>query len=158
MEKLFTGRDGYMQVASPAGSAALPGPAVLTLLKVTSFSIQADLELLSSTTLGDNVKKYVPGLQSFTGSATVLYYKDAQGSNPAITVLSNLIKTGGTGITKSNKVTLGFFFDYLAPTTTPRKIVFDAYITSVSIGANVGEVVSAQIGFTCDGELSAVDL
>lgn len=145
MEKLFTGRDGYMQVGDSK------------LLKVTAFTIQGELNLLETTTLSDNVKTYIPGQQSFSGSANVIYYKGPDdGANPSVdTVMRSLIKAGSSGITTSDRLNLRFFFSY---TGTARQIRCNAYITNVSIGANVGEVVTAQISFTCDGPLEEVTL
>jgi hypothetical protein len=145
MEKLFTGRDGYMQVGNDR------------LLKVTAFNIQGDLNLLETTALSENVKTYAPGHQSFSGTTTVIYYKGPNnGSNPAVdTLMRRILRTGSTGITREDRVELRFFFDYPG---APREISFRAYITSVSVGASVGEVVSSQISFTCDGPLETVTL
>ena len=50
MAKVYTGRDGVMQVG---GS---------TLAKVVSFSVQSNLETLETTTLGANIRSYSPGI------------------------------------------------------------------------------------------------
>lgn len=141
MAKTFTGRDGRLLLGSD------------TLVKVTSWTLQADLETLETTTLGDSQRSYVPGVQGFSGSASLLYYLDDDGSNDAGTLLRKLVKT--TGVTTSDTATLTL---RLAGNTNNHDVTFTVYITSASIGASVGEVVSAQISFTGTGALSAVSL
>ena len=51
MAKIYTGRDGRLLLGSD------------TLVKVTSWTLQADLETLETTTLGDAQRSYVPGIQ-----------------------------------------------------------------------------------------------
>ena len=57
MTKVYTGRDGVMQLAG------------VTLAKVSSFSLQSDLETLETTTLGENIRSYSPGVLGYSGSA-----------------------------------------------------------------------------------------
>mgnify|MGYP006273522637 CR=1 FL=1 len=149
MEHLFTGRDGYMQVGNDNEQDRL--------LKVTAFNIQGDLNLLETTSLSDSVKTYTPGIQSFSGTATVIYYKGPNnGRNPAVdTLMQRILRTGVAGITRENLVDLKFFFNYSGGR---REISFRAYITGVSLGASVGEIVSSQISFTCNGPLDTVTL
>lgn len=137
MAKIFTGRDGRLLLDSN------------TLVKVTSWSLQADLETLETTTLGDLQRSYVPGVQSFSGSASLLYYVDTDNTNDASTLLRKLVRTAG--VTTSDTVTLTL---RLEGDNANNDTTLTAYITSASIGASVGEVVSAQISFQATGALS----
>jgi hypothetical protein len=134
MSKFYTGKDGSLSIAGT------------TQVKVTNWSLQADLEMLETTTLGDNDRSYTPGIRSYSGSATLLYYEDAAARNDAATQVKRVISTG-------------------APSTSPiafvlalgsKTITINAFITSASYGVNVGEVVSAQISFQGTGAVTGV--
>lgn len=141
MAQIFTGRDGRLLLGSD------------TLVKVTNWTLQGDLETLETTTLGDNQRNYVPGVQSFSGSASLLYYTDADNTNDASTLLQKIVKT--SGVTTSDTVSLTL---RLAGDLGNNDVTLTAYITSVSIGASVGEVVSAQINFQATGALTTATL
>lgn len=141
MAQIFTGRDGRLLLGSD------------TLVKVTNWTLQADLETLETTTLGDSQRNYVPGVQSFSGSASLLYYIDADNTNDASTLLRKLVRTGN--VTTSDTVSLTL---RLTSDLGNNDVTLTAYITSVSIGASVGEVVSAQINFQATGALTTATL
>jgi len=138
MSKMYTGRDGKMLLGTTE------------LGKVTNWTLQASLETLETTSLGDSQRSYTPGVQSFSGSATLLYYKDGT-TNDASTLLREVVKTGGvtTTVTLTLRLTDG---------TNNSDAEFNAYITSASIGASVGEVSSAQISFQATGALTTATL
>lgn len=139
MAKAYTGRDGQLLLAGVA------------LVKVTSWSLQADLELLETTGVGDNVRTFTPGVQSFSGTANLIYYKADDNSIDASKLLQKLVRTGTAGVTTSDLVTLTL---RLADGTDLNDVTLWAYITSLSIGAAVGEIVSAQISFQATGGLT----
>jgi len=140
MAKLYTGRDGRLLLGSD------------TLVKVTNWSLQADLETLECTTLGDAQRNYVPGIQGFRGTASLLYYQDGT-RNDASTLLRKLVKT--SGVSTSDAVTLTL---RLAGETSNSDVTLTAYITSVNIGASVGEIVKAEISFQATGALATASL
>ena len=94
MAKAYTGRDGSLQLSD------------VDQVKVRSWSLSADLNLLDTTTLSESVKSYTPGIQSFNGSANLLYYKQDDGSNDASALLQKLVKTGTSGVSSTDTVTL----------------------------------------------------
>lgn len=143
MAKVYTGRDGALRLSDS------------TLVKVTSWSLQADVELLETTTLGDNQRSFSPGVQGFSGSATLIYYKDDDGTNDAGTLLRRLIKTGTAGVTSADLATLTL---RLADGSTFSDVRLSAYINSATIGASVGEIVTAQISFQATGSLSTASV
>lgn len=138
MTKVFTGRDGRMLLGGTQ------------LAKVTNWSIESSVELLETTTLGENLRSFTPGIQSFSGTATLLYYKDAAGSVEASLLLQKLYRTGTSGVTSSDQVELQLRF---VDGGSNRQIVFNAYITSAALSASVGEIVSAEISFQVNGAL-----
>ena len=143
MAKVYTGRDGVMQLG---GS---------TLAKVVSFSVQSSLETLETTTLGDNVRSYSPGITGYSGSATLLYYKDDSDTINTTDLLNKLMKTGTAGVSSSDTVELTFRW---VDGTDNNDIKLTAYITSANIGASTGEIVRAEIAFQGTGALSTVTI
>lgn len=141
MAKIYTGRDGSLLLDST------------TLVKVASWSLQGELETLETTTLGDNQKTYVPGLQSFSGSASLLYYSDDANRNDASTLLRKIVKTSGVSTSDTAELTLR-----LSDGNTNKDVKFTVYITSVSIGATVGEISKADINFQVTGAPSSVTM
>ena len=141
MAKIYTGRDGRL---------LLDG---LEQVKVTNWSMTGNLETLETTSLGDSQRTYAPGVQEFSGSATLLYYNDGTGRNDAATALKKVLKIGS--VSESDTVDLRL---RLVEGTTNHDVRLTAYITSVSFGASVGEVSSAQINFQATGALSEVSI
>jgi len=143
MAKAYTGRDGRLLLAG------------VGLVKVTSWQLQADLELLETTSVGDAVRTFTPGVQSFTGSANLIYYKADDSSIDASKLLTKLVKTGESGVSDGDTVALTL---RLADGSDLNDITLSAYITSANIGAAVGEIVSAQIAFQATGALTTASV
>ena len=143
MAKVYTGRDGVMQLAGT------------TLAKVVSFSLQANLETLETTTLNENIRSYTPGISGYTGSATLLYYKDDSNNINTTDLLNKLYKTGTTGVSSSDTVELTFRW---VDGVDNNDIKLTAYITSASIGASTGDIVRAEVSFQGTGALSTVTI
>ena len=143
MAKVYTGRDGVMQVGGT------------TLAKVVSFSLSANLETLETTTLSENIRSYTPGISGYSGSATLLYYKDGDGAINTTNLLNKLYKTGKKGVSSSDTVKLTFRW---VDGTDNNDIELTAYITSANIGASTGDIVRAEISFQGTGELSTVTI
>lgn len=141
MAKIFTGRDGRLLLGSD------------TLVKVTNWTLQADLETLESTALGDAQRSYVPGVQSFSGTASLMYYIDTDNTNDASTLLRKLVKTSGVSSNDIVSLTLRLTGDL-----SNSDVTLNAYITGASIGAAVGEIVTAQINFQGTGALTFATL
>ena len=143
MAKVYSGRDGVMQLAGT------------TLAKVVNFSLSANLETLETTTLSENIRSYTPGISGYSGSATLLYYKDDNGDINTTDLLNKLYKTGTTGVSSSDTVELTFRW---VDGTDNNDIKLTAYVTSASIGAATGDIVRAEIAFQGTGALSTVTI
>jgi len=141
MAKVYTGRDGRLLIDGTEQ------------IKVTNWSMTGNLETLETTSLGDSQRTYVPGVQEFNGSATLLYYNDGAGRNDAATALKKVLRI--SGVSESDTVTLRL---RLTDGNTDQDIALTAYVTNVSFGASVGEVGSAQISFQGTGALTAVTI
>ena len=143
MAKVYTGRDGVMQLAGT------------TLAKVVNFSLSANLETLETTTLSENIRSYTPGISGYSGSATLLYYKDDNNAINTTDLLNKLYKTGTTGVSSSDTVELTFRW---VDGADNNDIKLTAYITSASIGAATGDIVRAEVSFQGTGALSTVTI
>jgi len=143
MAKVYSGRDGVLQVGGT------------TLAKVVNFQLSANLETLETTTLNEHIRVYVPGVVGYSGSATLLYYKEDDGTFNTTSILSKLYKTGIDGVSSSDTVELTFRW---VDGTDNNDIKLTAYITSASIGAATGDIVRAEIAFQGTGTLSTVTI
>jgi len=141
MAKIYTGRDGRLLIDD------------LEQIKVTNWSMSGSLEMLETTTLGDAQRSYTPGVQEFNGSATILYYNDGTGRNDAATALKKVLRI--SGVSDGDTVDMRL---RLVEGTTKHDVRLTTYITSVSFGASVGEVSSAQISFQGTGALTEVTI
>ena len=139
MAKIFTGKDGRLLLDD------------LEQVKVTNWSLTGNLEMLETTSLCYNQRTYCPGLQEFSGSATLLYYNDDAGRNDASTALRKVLRVDG--VSQGDTVDMRL---RLLEGSTNRDVRLTAYITSVSFGASGGEVSSAEINFQGTGALTAV--
>lgn len=141
MAKVYTGKDGRL---------LLDG---VEQIKVSNWSLTGNLEVLETTSLGESQRTYTPGVQEFNGSATLLYYKDDAGRNDAATALKKVMRV--EGVSSGDTVTMRL---RLVDGTSNSDVQLTAYITSVSFGASVGEVSSAQISFQATGALTEVTI
>jgi hypothetical protein len=141
MTKAFTGKDGRLLLDD------------VDQIKVTNWSLTGNLEMLETTSLGDNQRSYCPGVQDFSGSATLLYYNDGAGRNDAALALRKVLRIDG--VSEGDTVDMRL---RLVEGSTSHDVRLATYITSVSFGASVGEVSSAQINFQGTGALTAVTL
>ena len=143
MAKVYTGRDGVL-VANE-----------VTIAKVVSFQVTANLETLETTTLNENLRTYTPGVVGYSGSATLLYYKDDDDAFNTTGIITRLYKTGSTGVVSTDDVE--FIFRWVdGSDNNDLKLV--AFITSASIGAATGDIVRAEIAFQGTGTLKTVTL
>lgn len=143
MAKVYTGRDGVLQANGT------------TLAKVSSFSVQANLETLETTTLSENIRSYVPGVVGYTGSCSLLYYKEDSGTINTTSLLSALVKTGSAGVTRSDTVDLTFRW---VDGADINDIKINAYVSSATMGAATADLVRAEISFIGTGELLAATI
>ena len=143
MAKVYTGRDGVMQLAGT------------TLAKVVNFQLSSNLETLETTTLSENIRSYCAGVTGYSGSATLLYYKDDSDNINTSDLLSKLIKTGTAGVSTSDTVELTLRW---VDGTDNNDIKLTAYITSATIGAATGDIVRAEIAFQGTGALATASI
>lgn len=131
--------------------------------KIRSWSLTSNSEIVETTALGDAVKFYSPSVTSGEGSATLMFYEDevlASGedrqkdvfelvdllfprSAPPRVILNLAVDGSATGV--SGQVG--------GQAIWKTNFLFNAYITSASVGVSYGEVVTVDTSFTVDGPL-----
>lgn len=131
--------------------------------KIRSWSLTSNSEIVETTALGDVVKTYSPSVTSGEGSATLMFYEDeitSQGTDRQTDifelvdllfprsvpprVILNLAVDGGTS---------GSLGQVGGGALWKTNFLFNAYITSASVGVSYGEVVTVDTSFTVDGAL-----
>ena len=141
MAKVYTGKDGRLLIDG------------VEQIKVTNWSMTGSLEMLETTSLGESQRTYTPGVQEFSGSATILYYNDGTGRNDAALALKKVLRV--SGVSDGDTVDMRL---RLVEGNASHDVRLTAYVTSVSFGASVGEVSSAQISFQGTGALTEVTI
>jgi hypothetical protein len=141
MAKVYTGKDGRLLIDGTEQ------------IKVTNWTLTGSLEMLETTSLGESQRTYTPGIQEFNGSATLLYYNDGTGRNDAAVALKKVLRI--SGVSDGDTVDMRL---RLVEGSTNHDVRLTTYITSVTFGASVGEVSSAQINFQATGALSEVTI
>lgn len=128
--------------------------------KIRSWSLNAESDTIETTALGDVAKTYTPGLNSATGSATLLFYEDDLGFSDMLDSyeLMNVIFPTGTAPLVTMSLAIDGRNEYdlsLSGGAGAYKTNFivDAYITSASLGVSYGEVVAVDVNFTVNGPL-----
>lgn len=129
--QVFTGQDGKFKFNDEAQP------------KTQSWTLEASSTLLEKTSLGQKAATNIAGVKTYTGNATILYYKE---DTKIKNVLDKIFKTGDVE-------TYPVQFEW-----GDKLIKFNAYITAASIAVAPGEVARAEITFTADGDLTTVSL
>lgn len=121
--------------------------------KIRDWSLETSVELLSTNTIDSTANTYVPSVKGASGSATLLYYRLEAGESASFTQFTELLgkiqKIGA--ITEADRVQLKLKVGESAN----DDIEFFAYITSAQIAVSNGELTSAPIQFTVDGDFLA---
>jgi hypothetical protein len=122
------------------GSLKFDGTAIA---RVRSWSLQANVDTLETTNLGQIAREYGPGLKSASGNASIFYHDD---NTSLQSVLDNCLTTGNP--------TIGAFeLNY-----GTKSVKFNGYVNSVAFGCTTGEVMSAEVSFTMSGDYTSLAL
>jgi hypothetical protein len=139
----YTGRTGKLEFWD--------GAAYKPVAKIRDWSLEASVELLSTTAIDSTAS--TPGLKSASGSATLLYYRLEAGESATLTqftaLLGKIQKVGA--VTEADRVKLKLKVSDAAN----DDLEFFAYITAAQVGVSTGELVVVPIQFTVDGDFLA---
>ena len=141
MAKQFTGIDGALYVdGNKCG-------------KITGWSFQGTADALETTTLGDFARTYVYGVQSYTGTCTLLYYEGDQAKIDGSGLLTDVMRTTQTPTEPTHELELRY-----ENGAATHAVKFGCLLPSISISATAGGIVTAEISFTVSGSLTTCTL
>jgi len=134
----FTGRTGSLNYLGKS------------VAKIRDWSLETNVELLSTNTIESTSNTFTPGVKGASGSATLMYYRLEPGEsaflNEFTALLNKIMKVGSVETTDRVFLELnvgGGLFD---------DIKFNAYITSATVSVSTGELSVVPITFTVDGD------
>ena len=160
----FSGRNGKLSIKdADAGDGSYR-----SIGRLRDWTVSAQTETVDTTCLMDLDRTILPGLRSYSGSATLLYYNVGNNSNSDVkNITLGTFKAGGDGYTNANfgntagkpeTVKLQLKLDNRAGKGNSRFIEMFAVITGFNMTCSVGEVVSADISWTGHGAPSMWDV
>lgn len=127
----YQGNNGTVKIKS--GSDTLTAVA-----DVRSWSVTVNRETVESTAMGDDYRKFLKGLQSFTGNMEIVY----NDSEAAVVVTALNPDTDAT-------VQVEFYAD--SANTTTAKFVGDVIVTSFSVTNSFDGLMTATVDFQGTG-------
>jgi predicted secreted protein len=133
---ILTGNNGVIKLDATVGGA------VATIAAVRNFSIELTRDTIETSTMGVDVRTYLTGLSSWSGSADI--YFDPVASTGHLAVHTVLNPTSGT--VGSSTLT---FEGYLADTA--GKFSGEVIITGFTVNATMDGMVEASISFQGSG-------
>ena len=153
----FSGRNGKLSIKdADAGDGSYR-----EIGRMRDWTISATTETIDTTCLMDLDRTILPGLRSYSGSGTLLYYNVGNNSRSDIfNITLDTFKAGNSGYTnaefgntagKPETVKFRLALDNRGGPGNSRIIEMVAVVTSFNMTCSVGEVVSADIAWTGHG-------
>lgn len=133
---ILTGNNGVVKLDATVGGS------VATIAAVRNFSIELTRDTIETTTMGVDVRTYLNGLSSWSGSADI--YFDPAASTGTIATHAVLNPTSGTVGQGTLSVEL-----YLADTA--GKFAGEVIITGFTVNSTMDGMVEASISFQGSG-------
>ena len=153
----FSGRNGKLSIKD----ADQPDGSYRSIGRLRDWTVSAQTDTVDTTCLMDLDRTILPGLRSYSGSATLLYYNPEGNTRTDIyNITLDTFKPGNNGYTnaefgntagKPETVKLRLALDNRAGKGNSRIIEMFAVITGFNMTCSVGEVVSADISWTGHG-------
>lgn len=136
MMAILTGNNGVVKLDASVGGA------VATIAAVRNFSIELTRDTIETSTMGVDVRTYLNGMSSWSGSADI--YFDPAASTGTIATHAVLNPTSGTVGQATLTVEL-----YLADTA--GKFSGEVIITGFTVNSTMDGMVEASISFQGSG-------
>jgi predicted secreted protein len=136
MMAILTGNNGVVKLDASVGGS------VATIAAVRNFSVELTRDTIETTTMGVDVRTYLTGLSSWSGSADI--YFDPAASTGTIATHAVLNPTSGTVGQSTLTVEL-----YLADTA--GKFSGEVIITGFTVNSTMDGMVEASISFQGSG-------
>ena len=133
---VLKGNNGVVKIDNAGGTPT-------AIASVRNFSIEITRDTIETTSMGKDVRTYVGGLSSFSGSADVYF-----DTTPA--TIAALNPTSGT--VGSDPITLEVYLDAgEAGTGTSTKFAGEIIVTGFSVSSSMDGLVEASISFQGSG-------
>ena len=133
---ILTGNNGVVKLDASVGGS------VATIAAVRNFSVELTRDTIETTTMGVDVRTYLTGLSSWSGSADI--YFDPAASTGTVATHTVLNPTSGTVGQSTLSVEL-----YLADTA--GKFAGEVIITGFTVNSSMDGMVEASISFQGSG-------
>ena len=133
---ILTGNNGNIKLDASVGGS------VATIAAVRNFSIELTRDTVETTTMGVDVRTYLTGLSSWSGSADI--YFDPVASTGHLAVHTVLNPTSGT-VGQSTLTFEGYLAD------SAGKFSGEVIITGFTVNATMDGMVEASISFQGSG-------
>ena len=152
----YSGSDGWMYVEPGPESQNEDGDFEPEdkVAAVTNWSLQTSMTPIETTTLGDTDTVFTHGTRTTTGSATIFYYKQESRENKAGTLINSMmskrkdpLNLDRRGEAKDKPVKVAFKLGLDDEGGTERYIYVRTFLTSVSMGMAVGDVMKVDVQF-----------
>ena len=134
---ILTGNNGVVKLDASVGGA------VAVIANVRNFSVELTRDTIETTTMGVDVRTYLTGLSSWSGSADI--YFDPAASTGTIATHTVLNPTSGT-------VGLGTLTVELFLADTAGKFSGEVIITGFTVNTTMDGMVEASISFQGSGQ------
>jgi predicted secreted protein len=132
---ILTGNNGVVKIDNASGTPT-------TVAAVRNFTVEITSDTIESTTMGVDVRTYLKGLSSWSGSADV--YFDPANYTGGASVIAALNPTGiNVG---SSPITVELYLD-----TTSNKFAGEVIITGFTVNSSMDGMVEASISFQGSG-------
>jgi len=132
---ILTGNNGVVKIDNAAGTPT-------TVASVRNFSVELTSDTIETTTMGVDVRTYLKGLSSWSGSADV--YFDPANYTGGASVIAALNPTGlNVG---ASTVTVELYLD-----GSSGKFAGEAIITGFTVNSSMDGMVEASISFQGSG-------
>ncbi len=149
MGQYFSGQHGRIFASAAGAGTANP------IGSIRSWSINQTMNVLETTTMGATDRTVIPGVRSYTGSATLIYYQE-NNSNVKLIANQSFMKNGTNDYNSDTyganaKPTLSYMILRCTDGSNNYDLQCYVYITGLSMTCTVGEVVTAEITFEGHG-------
>ena len=142
-----TPSSGWRWSKAPLAKVEIPGN-YRRVGTVRNWSFSNTAETIDSTVLGDTYRNKLGGLKSVTGQAQLMYYRDSDDTDSAISNMLDAFRFQDSE-TVRNEIRVLFRLHHSA--SGSRDFDFPALITNWSMACSVGEVVTVDCTFESQG-------
>ena len=132
----YRGEEGSVSFKNASGTTA-------AVASTTGWSLSISKDTLDCTAHGATARSYVGSLIAGSGSVEFLY--TASSGDAADELLSDVLTTEDAGDAQ---------FELFTDTTGTKKLSFNGIVTSVDLGATIGDLQSVSVGFQTSGAIT----